>query len=139
MSEDLIPYSPQWYEARSNESKSFNFKRFIEVIDLYSTAEIINLLDDLSPDLLTECEIYVSKKKEAIKQELIRLLKHKWTYIETGEKVNMSDFLEYVEFRGSLKSFISKVRNESFSVAYSQSIINLINSEYKVLESKREE
>jgi hypothetical protein len=137
MSEDLIPYSPQWYEARSNENKSFNFKRFIEVIDLYSTAEIINLLDDLSPDLLTECEIYVSKKKEAIKQELIRLLKHKWTYLETGEKVNMSDFLEYVEFRGSLKSFIAKIHNDSFSMLYIIKTIQMIKKEYNILESKR--
>jgi hypothetical protein len=137
MSEDLIPYSPQWYEARSNESKSFNFKRFKDVADFYETEEIIEMLDAMRPDLLLVTMTYVENKKKARKQELIDLLKHKWTYLETGEKVNMTDFLDYVEFRGGLKSFIAKIHNDSFSMLYIIKTIQMIKNEYNILESKR--
>jgi hypothetical protein len=137
MSEDLIPYSPQWYEARSNESKSFNFKRFKDVADFYETEEIIEMLDAMRPDLLLITMTYVENKKKAKKQELIDLLKHKWTYLETGEKVNMTDFLDYVEFRGGLKSFIAKIHNDSFSMLYIIKTIQMIKKEYNILESKR--
>lgn len=137
MSEDLIPYSPQWYEARSNESKSFNFKRFKDVADFYETEEIIEMLDAMRPDLLLVTMAYVENKKKARKQELIDLLKHKWTYLETGEKVNMTDFLDYVEFRGGLKSFIAKIHNDSFSMLYIIKTIQMIKKEYNILESKR--
>lgn len=137
MSEDLIPYSPQWYEARSNESKSFNFKRFKDVADFYETEEIIEMLDAMRPDLLLVTMTYVENKKKAKKQELIDLLKHKWTYLETGEKVNMTDFLDYVEFRGGLKSFIAKIHNDSFSMLYIIKTIQMIKKEYNILESKR--